>query len=270
MGQATDPSNATPAIRDGRDGRAASTPDAARSRRLVASERYFGLDARLFRAGAERMLARLATMPAQAPVDRSTIARDFAVDVDTATTVLQSLVASQLLQPDAQGRYRPTRRFEEYARATVVAPLSRARAKALIHHACRIVAEINATWTRNPYWIDMVAVSGSYMSRRREMPELTLWLVMRKRASARTRRWGAQPDRGEAVREIAKTITALSSFITLRVAGDRDAIERPFSVVFKVADDTPDTTSQTWQRLRGWSASIGRKLSSRQQRAGSG
>jgi len=237
--------------------------DAARARRLVASQRYFGIDARLFRMSAARVVARVERMPADASVDVAMIAREFALDVAAAAELHRVLVAGKLLAPVAGGRHRPTQRLHEYATATIVAPLSRARAKALIHRACRLVDEVNAEWTRNPYYVDMVAVSGSYMSRRRDMPELTLWLVLRRRASVRTRRWGREIDKSEAVREIAGAITALSSFITLRVVGDRDAVERPFSVVFKVADDSLDTISHSWQRLRGWSASISRRLSAR-------
>jgi hypothetical protein len=267
MGHADTPATPTAASRRAPASRHEPRPgehaDATRGRRLVASQRYFGIDARLFRMSAARVVARLERMPADAAVDVAMIAREFALDVAAAAELHRALVAGKLLAPVAAGGHRPTPRFHEYAAATIVAPLSRARAKALIHRACRLVDEVNAEWTRNPYYVDMVAVSGSYMSRRREMPELSLWLVLRRRASVRTRRWGREVDKSEAVREIAGAITGLSSFISLRVVGDRDAVERPFSVVFKVAGESADTISHTWQRLRGWSASISRRLAAR-------
>ncbi len=159
---------------------------ATKLRRLVANRRYFGLDAQAFRAGAERALARLsATPPEQARIDAHSLGEDFRLDPPGSSALQSELLMGGLLRPDGAGGYLPTRRFQQYALACVVAPLSRTRAKALIDRACGLASRINAEAVRNPFQIDMVAVSGGYMSRHDQLSELSLWLIVAPRKEAR-------------------------------------------------------------------------------------
>jgi len=142
---------------------------------LIADQCYFGLEARALHAGAQRALARMsAQAPDQARIDARILGQDFRLDAPASRALLQELLTGGLLYPDGNGGYRPTARFREYALACVVAPLSRARAKALIDRACGLAASNNADRASNPLRIKMVAVSGSYMSRRDQLSDLSL------------------------------------------------------------------------------------------------
>jgi hypothetical protein len=223
-------------------------------RRLLANERYFGLDAGAFRTGAERTIARVAAADKRARVDVHSIAHDFALDAEASWTLLRQLVAAGLLRPTTAGAYRPTARMREYASASVVAPLSRKRAKLLVAEACKVAERINSRWTASPFRIESIAVSGSYMSRRKHLPELALWLVVKPRE---TPRWLRGPNKSTALRQILAAIGSLSSFVVVRITPRRDAVPRPFSIVFHASENA---TLPTWGRLRQWSASLGRKL----------
>jgi hypothetical protein len=231
-------------------------------RTLVAQQRYFGLEAHTFRAGAARALARMSGGSSeQVRFDTRTLAEDFRLDAEASAALLHALVAGGLLQADSGGELRPTLRFREYALARVVAPLPRVRAKFLVKHAAALAARINAEWARNPLMIQMVAVSGSYMSRRDKLPELTLWMVVRPRPKASTRRWPRVVTKSEGATQIAAALQALSSFIVVRLAVDRSALERPFSIVFQTDEDValmPSTAP--WERFREWGASISRRM----------
>jgi hypothetical protein len=231
---------------------------------LVAYQRYFGIEARAFHAGAERMLARIsARAPQPARISVRSLGEDFRVDPAASWTLLRALVAGKLLHGDGAGSYVATARFREYALASVVVPLSRARAKALVDTVCDIAARINADWDRNPYLIRMVAVSGSYMSRRDLLPELSLWLVLRRRPQLRGPRWKRPIEKDAALRQIVAAVCAPSSFIRLRFVRDKLDVQRPFSVVFQTKDDVFEPSLQTWERLRDWGASISRRLVSK-------
>ena len=233
-------------------------------RRLVADQRYFGLEARALHAGAERVLTRVsAQAPEQARVDVHMLGEDFRLDAPATRALLQALLTGGLLYPDGNGGYRPTRRFREYALACVVAPLSRARAKALIDRVCGLAAHINADWTSNPLRIKVVAVSGSYMSRRDQLADLSLWLVLRRRPETRARHWRPSMSKDDALRQILEPIHALSSFIVVRIVADRQVVRRPFSVVFQANEDVVEPSVPTWERFRDWGVSISRRLASR-------
>jgi hypothetical protein len=229
-----------------------------KGRRLVADQRYFGLEARALRAGLERVLARTAGA-GDASISGDTLCMDFHLDPDDGAALLRALAAGGLLRVHADGRCTPTAHLREYAQATVVAPLSRARAKMLVDRTREIAAQINATWTHNPFRIKLVAVSGTYMSRRMQLPDLRLSVVLRKRADVRKRRLRAAPDRSEAMREILEHIRAQSSFIVVRVVADRHSIQRPFTIVYS-ADDETTTEHHPWERVRSFGASISRRL----------
>jgi hypothetical protein len=164
-----------------------------------------------------------------------------------------------LLLSDGPGSYRPTARFREYALADVVMPLTRAHARELLDGARKIAKRINANWMRNPYEIRMILVSGSYMSRTERLAEVSLWVILRRRGEARTRREDRM-SKSDAMRQIAAALRELSSFLIVRVAPDRQGVPRPFSMVFEADDDFPDST-HSWERFREWGASISRRLS---------
>lgn len=236
---------------------------AMKVRRLLAHQGYFGLEPRAFHVGTKRTLERIsAPAPEQARIDAHSLAEDFRLDAAPSGTLLRAFLAGGLLHPDGTGGYCVTERFREYALACVVVPLSRARAKALIDKACGIAASINADWARNPFMIKMVAVSGSYMSRRNSLPELSLWLVLRRRPQPRVRRWRPPLKKGDALRQILAAMNSLSSFIVVRIVPDRQGVHRPFSVVFQANDDAIESSLPAWERFRDWGASISRRLAS--------
>jgi len=232
----------------------------AKPRRLVAGHPYFGIEAQALRAGAERVLARLASQRGQARLDVHHLAADFRLDVAAGWTLLRAFVAAGIVKPAEGGGYRPTARMREYATAQIVAPLSRTRAKELIGRARDLAETVNADWRRNPFTIRLMAVSGSYMSRRREMTELPLWLVVRPRPQPGTRRWTPPLPKGDALRQILEAVGALSSFVVVRIAPDKRALPRPFSVVFDAGEPLDADSTVTWSKLRSWSVSIGRRL----------
>jgi hypothetical protein len=75
----------------------------------VVQRKYFGLEARAFRTGVARALARVSPhSPTVPPLDADSIAQDFRVDPKTGTALLHALVAGGLLQTDKEGKYRAT------------------------------------------------------------------------------------------------------------------------------------------------------------------
>jgi hypothetical protein len=230
-------------------------------KRLVADQCCFGLDALAFQNGAARVLARLgAPTSSQMGIDIRELSSDFRLDTTVGWTLLRALRDGGLLQPDGTGRYYPTARFREYAHACVVAPLSRARAKLLIDRAIELATRINAKWTQNPYQIQQVAVAGSYMSRSDLLPELSLWLVLEKRAETRALRRTASPGADQPVHQIAAAMRGVSSFAVVHVARDRQEVSRPFIVVFEAVDEAIVRPRSVWERVREWGTSINRRL----------
>jgi hypothetical protein len=237
---------------------------ATKLRRLVADRPYFGLEAQALRAGAERSLAHMSTQPPeQARIDVRSLGEAFHLDAAASWELLRAFLMGGLLYPDGSGGYLPTRHFREYALACVVAPLSRARAKALIDRACGLAARINADWVGNPLQIRMAAVSGSYMSRLDQLSELSLWLILDPRREARSRRETSSLSKDDALRQILEPMNALSSFMVVRIVADRQAVPRPFSVVFQADEHVMDSSVPPLERFRDWSASITRRLASR-------
>ncbi len=234
------------------------------ARRLIADQQYFGLEANALRAGAGRALARISKQPAEeARIDIRSLGEDFHLDAAASSALLSALLTGGLLYPDGTGRYRPTRHFREYALARVVEPLTRARARALVDRACRLAARINSDWDGVPFQIEMVAVSGSYMSRGDQLSELSLSLAVGRRPEARTP--GSKPllSMDDALRQILEAMHALSSFIVVRIVADRSAVPRPFSVVFEANENVIESSVAGWDRLRDWSMSVTRWLAVR-------
>jgi len=230
-------------------------------RRLIVDQRYFGLGARMFHAGAQRMLDRInAQAPAPANIDVECLRNDFQLEAPNDLGLLRAMLAGGLLVPDGTGYYQPTPRFREYALAPLVAPLSRARARMLVDAVCDRAAQINADWTRNPFEVKMVAVAGSYMSRSEQLPELSLWLVLRPRREKQTRRWRPMLSKADGLRQILTAVNAQSSFIVARIVAHKNVVPRPFSVVFQASEmvDTGVTASHVF---RDWGQSLGELLS---------
>ena len=233
-------------------------------RRLVADRRYFGLEAQDFRAGAERLLARLSAVSGErARIDIRSLGEDFRLDAPATSALQRELLIGGLLHPDGAGGYVPTRLLRQYALACVVAPLSRARAKALIERACALAAEINTAWTLNLFQIRMLAVSGCYMSQREKLSELSLSLVLRWRHEAPQPGATSPPGKDEAIRQIVGAVSALSSFMVVRVVSNSDAVQRPFSVVFEHSKDGLEPAEPPKGRLQAWSEALTRRLALR-------
>lgn len=230
-------------------------------RRLIADQRYFGLAARFFHAGAQRMLERISAQPpGQERIDLESIGFDFLLEPADSLAFLRAMIAGGLVIPDGTGYYRPTARFREYAQAPLVAPLSRARAKMLVDAVCDLAAQINADWIRNPFEVKLVAVSGSYMSRSLQLPELSLWLVLRPRQERPSRRWRPMVTKGAGLRQILTAVSSVSSFVVARIVAHKSVVPRPFCVAFQATEPVADPAVSPSQRVREWGASIGELL----------
>jgi hypothetical protein len=57
-------------------------------------------------------------------------------------------------------------------------------------------------------------------------------------------------------------MNALSSFIVVRIVADRQAVERPFSVVFQASEAMVESSLPAWDRVCDWGASITRRITS--------
>jgi len=249
-------------VKEAKSGAAARGRATTKIARLIAGERYFGVEAQAFHDGAKRTLARVSTLGGAPPrVDLRGIGEDFRLDAAASWVLLRAMLADGLLCYDGPSDYRLGARFREYALAHVVTPLSRAQAKELLDQVCRLAVKINADWERNPFRIRMILVTGSYMSRSDRLPELSLWLLLGRRREAGTRRGKAPLSKGDALRQIAATAKALSPLIVVRAVTAKESVERPFSVVFQAEDDFADSSTPSWGRFREWGASISRRLS---------
>jgi hypothetical protein len=236
----------------------------SKSPRLVADREYFGLEAEALRAGAERTLARLSKQsPEDQRIDVHTLSADFLTDAAGAAVLLSTFLAGGLLHPNGTGAYLPTRHFRQCALARVVAPMTRERAKSVIDRACQLADQINKEWTRNPFRIKTIVVSGGYMTRRKELSELSLSLGLSRRQEARTASSLTAEQRDEAGRQIVHAMGKLSSFITVRIVSERHAVPRPFSVVFQAEQFVDETSAPAWGRLLDWSSALTRRLASR-------
>ena len=229
-------------------------------RTLVLQRLQFGLEPLAFRRGATRVLARVAGRPREeAPVTAEDLRQDFRLDAAGAEALLRALVANRLLErANTTSDYRLTERFREFALARIVPPLQRARAKRLIERAGMLAGQINAKWTRNPFVIAMIAVSGSYMSRSKTLPELSLWLIVRPRPPGRARLWEPSSSRGDGARRIREAVRSLSSYIVVRVVTDAEPLPRPFTVAFRADDMAPPPP--IFGVLRVWGDSVRRRI----------
>jgi hypothetical protein len=210
-----------------------------KTRTLVAHQRYYGLDAMQLRTAAGRVLTRVVGLPpGRARVRADHLRQDFAVNTVEGTALLHQLVDDGLLKAHASAPndFEVTDAFREVASARVVEPLPRAKARVLVARAAEIAAEINAEWHRNPLEIEAIAVSGSYMSRDRDLSDLTLGVVVRHRSAARRSRWGRMENKQAGAQAIRAALQALSSFVAVHLTTDGTTLPRPFAIVFRDAD----------------------------------
>jgi hypothetical protein len=234
-------------------------------RTLISNQLYFGLEPLELRQGTERTLSRVFGLsPDKVRVTRETLREDFRLDRTGSEALLGAFVGDGLLlaDPETAGNYRPTERFHEFAQARVVAPLERSEAKELVDKACRVAALINADRTWNPVVIDMLGVSGAYMSRSDHVSELRLWPVVKTRSQIRPRRFGSPMTKAEGSSEIRGLLRALSPFILVHLVTETASIERPFSVPFRAYDELI-ASSLAPAKLLAWSSSLRRQLSGR-------
>ncbi len=230
-----------------------------KTRTLVSNQIYFGLEPLILRRGAERTLERLASQAAEsARVSAETLRDDFQLDAAETGKLLQAFVADRLLEADGcRGDYRPTERFRELAAAKVVPPLHREEAKQLLEAACELAAQLNVEGTRNPLLIDMMAVSGDYVSAGDRIGKLVLWPVVRHR-DRRARRTSMTDTEG--AQQIRAAMRELGPFITARVVADAASVDRPFSVPFHADNNALAQSSAAatlWERAVSfgrWSA----------------
>jgi hypothetical protein len=236
-----------------------AAPSDLKGRRLIADQQYLGLDAKTLRGGAARTLARLSSHPAgHAWIDLRNLGDDFHLDAVTCSALLSAMLAGGLLYPVGAGRYQPTRQFREYALATIVSPLPRDRAKGLLDRACKVAARINTEWNHIPFQIEMMAVSGSYMTRRDQLSDLALSLALHRRPVSRGANAPIPPGKDEASRQIIEALQALSSFIVVRIVADQTKVQRPFSVVFQGGANAPETAAERSSLFRDWGSSVSR------------
>ena len=236
-----------------------------KTRTLVANKFYFGLEPTHLRRGVERVVARVdALPPGKARVNAATLREDFELDMPATLALLHALAGHRVLQPDGEraGDFQLTEKFREFAQAHIVPPLHRAEARELLDKACRLAESLNAIRTRNPLQIDLIAVSGSYMSRTDKIAEVRLWPVVRPRPRIRVRRFQASMNGAEAARDIRNEMCALSPFLVVHVVTDMAAVERPFSVPFR-ADENGAAASAGTASVKVWGISIRRPQTAR-------
>ncbi|MGH8851574.1 MAG: hypothetical protein ACREYD_11320 [Casimicrobiaceae bacterium] len=215
-------------------------------RTLVTRRQYYGMDAVRLRGAMARVLTRVSGLsPEAARVSRRNLCQDFALDPAEAQTVLDLLIADDLLrQPDErQGDLALTERFFEFATARVVEPLPRDRARQLLGKACLLATHINVEWKSNPLEISALAPFGSYISRDQLLAELPLGIAVRPRSTSRKARWTRMAGRPDGARQIRAAVRELSSFFHLRMVSDPELLPRPFAVIFHDSGDDFEDSS---------------------------
>jgi hypothetical protein len=212
-----------------------------KARTLVTDRLYFGIDPLSLRTGTARVYTRVVGLPPErARVSARSLRQDFGInDTTTGQVLIDEFVAGGLLDPpnEMQPDYGLNTRFLEFAFARVVEPLGRDRAKQLVVKACDLAAHINAEWMRNPLEIVIIAPFGDYITRARQLSELSLGVVVRPRLASRRARWGRIVTKSEGAHEIRSALRGLSSFIYVKLVSSKERLSRPFAVAFQ--DDSP-------------------------------
>jgi hypothetical protein len=206
-----------------------------KARTLIADRLYFGLDPLRLRAAMVRTAARVVGLPPErARVSTAHLCQDFAVDTTQGALLANEMVAGGLLEPPGIGRngYGITPRFIEMARARVVEPLPRARARKILADACALAERINEDAVSNPLAIEAFAVYGDYMTPAHRLEELAIGIVVTRRAPSMRTRFGRMQGEGDGAESIRAAFRDLSSFVRVRIVTDRRSLSRPFSMVF--------------------------------------
>jgi len=260
----TSPGRASPGGPNGIGSKArTSPPGSTQPRKLIAYQLYFGIEARAFHAGAQRMLKRASAQASgQTWINIRTLSEDFKLDLAASGTLLRAFLTGGLLYPDGDGGYEATERFRQYALTRVVLPLMRSEAKDLLHRACSFAAGFNADSQRQPLLIETMMVSGSYITRCDLVPELSLWLILRRRRQPDGQHSTPSFDKDDSVRHLKEKMKELGPIVEVHIAPDRDKVARPFSVVFQRKDVVIEPPPRAWDKLRDWSASIGHRVAS--------
>jgi len=207
-----------------------------KTRTLVAHHRYYGVEAVQLRTAAGRVLSRVVGLPpGRARVREDHLRQDFAVNTVDGTELLHKLVDDGLLRrhPAEPADFEVTDAFRAIAVARVVEPLPREKARQLLARAAEAAAEVNADWHRNPLEVEAIAVSGSYMSRDRQLADLVLGVVVRHRSAERRARWGRMANKQAGAQQIREALQALSSFVAVHFVTQTAALPRPFAIVFR-------------------------------------
>ena len=203
---------------------------------LVTRRLYFGLDAHSLRDGSGRLLARIGDIPHDRAVVRmDAIVEDFRVSAAASRGMVDQMVQDGLLQRLRPGAYEftLTDKLRRIARASIIDPLPRTRAKMLLDHIADVSWHFNRTATNNKYEIEAVAVYGTYMSRDPVLTEITLGVTGRRRLlpSKPPRGQAAQPLEGH--ERIRQLFEEQSEFVSVRFFQKIEDMPRPFSVVYK-------------------------------------
>jgi hypothetical protein len=235
-----------------------------KTRRLIANQRYFGLEPKPLVRGAARTLARVADLPlGRAFVSVEALGQDFELDRAAALKLLNAFVAHKVLEPEPSGSgdYRATARLREFAQAHVVPALTRAEAKDVVDRACAFTEKHNAEALRNPLFIERMAVSGDYMDAKNEaIGKLVLWPVVRLRNHGAGR---PALTEGEGAHEIRVGLRELAPHVIAEVVTDTGPVERPFGVPFAAGIELPSEPPPTVAPLLDWAASLRRRLGGR-------
>ena len=208
-------------------------------RTLVTRRLYFGLDPLRLREASGRVLARVVGLPPErANVSATDLKHDLGVDTRLGRAVVDEMVAEGLLKPreGPQEQYRLTNRFAEIARARVVEPLGRSRARALVARACEIAREINLRAARNPLVVEAVAPFGPYLTREPWLDVLPLGVLVGARPASRRARFRLQ-DKQDGAREIRAALRDVSSFVEVTMVTSVSDLPRPHAVVFQAEVD---------------------------------
>lgn len=203
---------------------------------LVANYFYFGLDAMRLREGSGRILERIQGRPAgRASVGLNTLTREFGLGDASPATVDQMLEFGLLERQDSQRNvFGVTDRFRQYAHARIIKPLQRAQARLLLSHVRELAQRFNRRAAHNRYTIAALAVFEGYMSLDKELAELAIGVVRRRRTPAET----AASGRATKVTEGSDAIRALleesSHFVRVSFFPRLRDVPRPFSVFYEV------------------------------------
>jgi len=203
---------------------------------LVTRHLYFGIDAMRLQVAAGRILMRVHGQPPErAVVGLDTLAQDFRLTTRESLTLVDQMLRAGLLerlQPNAAG-YAITDKFREYAQARIVDPMPRTRAQLLLTHMADLAEHFNRTASRNKYEIEALAVSGSFMSREPELPELSIGITGRRRGTVDRQVAGRATTYTAGHEQIRDLLEDLSSFVQVKFFRRLQDVPRPFTVFFR-------------------------------------